>query len=243
MKEQLARLTSLFEDYIKTQAVPPQGPSPMPTQCASRPNPRPFIPTTNHLPYEIGRPNLRQPMPIVPPAFMATSRPAYQPSGLRGKPSRHKIDKDKPRWDLIPITYTELFPKLVEIGHIEPVHLAPLRPSFPKWYDAHARCNYHARNLGHSIENCTTFKHKVQDLINLGKLEFEESNEPAGVEDLFGAKAEMIRQEEKISREIGSREMAIRRDEVSISKVGRGEAEGSSTTERSKERLCELNRE
>ena len=37
--------------------------------------------------------------------------------------------------------------------------------------------------------------------------------------------------------------MAIRRDEVSISKVGRGEAKGSSTTERSKERLCELNRE
>ena len=37
--------------------------------------------------------------------------------------------------------------------------------------------------------------------------------------------------------------MAIRRDEVSISKVGKGEAEGSSTTERSKERACELNQE
>ena len=31
MKEQLARLTSLFEDYIKTQAMPPRGPSPVPT--------------------------------------------------------------------------------------------------------------------------------------------------------------------------------------------------------------------
>ena len=38
MKEQLAILTSLFEDYIKTQAVLPQGPSPMPTQYASRPS-------------------------------------------------------------------------------------------------------------------------------------------------------------------------------------------------------------
>ena len=53
----------------------------------------------------------------------------------------------------------------------------------------------------------------------------------------------MIRQEEKAPREAGSRKGAIQRDEVSISKVGRGEAEGSSTTERSKERLCELNRE
>ena len=51
----------------------------------------------------------------------------------------------------------------------------------------------------------------------------------------------MIRQEEKAPREAGSWKAAIRGDEVSISKVGRGKAEGSSTAERSKERLCELN--
>ena len=43
VKEQLGRLTSMFEDYIKTQAVLPRGPSPVPTQYASRPSPRPFI--------------------------------------------------------------------------------------------------------------------------------------------------------------------------------------------------------
>ena len=43
MKEQLARLTSLFKDYIKTQAMLPRGPSPVLTQYASRPSPRPFI--------------------------------------------------------------------------------------------------------------------------------------------------------------------------------------------------------
>ena len=75
VKEHLAQLTSLFEDYIKTQAVLPQGPSPMPTQYASHPNPRPFIPTTNHLPRKIDRPNLRQPMPTAPSAFMTTSQP------------------------------------------------------------------------------------------------------------------------------------------------------------------------
>ena len=73
IKEQLAKLTSLFEDYIKTQAVLPRGPSPVPTQYASRPSPRPFIPTTNHLPHGIGCPDLWQPMPTAPPAFVATS--------------------------------------------------------------------------------------------------------------------------------------------------------------------------
>ena len=133
----------------------------MPTQYASHPSPRPFIPTTNHLQLGIGRPDLQQPMPTAPPTVTATSRPADQPSGSKGKPSRQKINKDKPRWDPIPITYTELFPKLVEIGHIESIHLAPLRPPFPIWYNTHARCDYHARNLGLPTENCTALKHKV----------------------------------------------------------------------------------
>ena len=70
-----------------------------------------------------------------------------------------------------------------------------------------------------------------------------ESDGPIGTEDLFEATAEMIRQEEKALKEAGSWKATIQRDEVSISKVGRGKAEGSSTTERSKERLYELNRE
>ena len=70
VKEHLARLTSLFKDYIKTQTVLPRGLSPVPTQYASRPSPRPFIPTTNHLPHGIGRPNLRQSMTTTPSAFM-----------------------------------------------------------------------------------------------------------------------------------------------------------------------------
>ena len=174
---------------------------------------------------------------------MKTSRPVDRSNGSKGKPSGQKIDKDKPRWDPIPITYIELFSKLVEIGHIEPVYLAPFRPPFLRWYNAHTRCDYHAGNLGHSTKNCTALNHKVQDLINDGKLKFEESDGPVEVEDLFETKAKMIRQEEKAPREVGSRKAAIQRDEVSVSKVERGEAEGSSTTERSKERLCKLNRE
>ena len=84
-------------------------------------------------------------------------------------------------------------------------------------------------------KNYTALKREVQGLIKDGKLKFEESNGPVGAEDLFEAKAETTRQEKKTSREIGSWKVAIRRDEVSISKVERGEAEGSSTTKKSKE--------
>ena len=51
IKEQLARLTSLFEDM----AVRPQGQSPSPNQQVHRP----FVPTTSYLPRRTDRPNLR----------------------------------------------------------------------------------------------------------------------------------------------------------------------------------------
>ena len=65
MEEQLARLTNLFEDM----AVHPRGPSPLPHQRVHRP----FVQTTSHLSREARRPNLGQPIPTAPPAFMATS--------------------------------------------------------------------------------------------------------------------------------------------------------------------------
>ena len=182
MEEQLARLTNLFKDM----AVHPRGPSPSPNQQV----PRPFVQTMSHLPCRTDRPNLRQPTPTAPPAFMTTSRPANQPSSSRGKSNRQKIDKNKLQWDPIPVTYTELFPKLVKMGHIEPIQLAPLTPPFPRWYNAHVRCDYHSKNPGHPTENCTVLRRKVRDLINDGKLKFEELDGPVEVEDPSRAKVE-----------------------------------------------------
>ena len=51
MEEQLARLTSLFENM----AIHPRGPSPSPHQQV----PQPSVQTTNYLPRETDRPNLR----------------------------------------------------------------------------------------------------------------------------------------------------------------------------------------
>ena len=189
MREQLIRLTNLFEDHIQTEAVHPRGPSPLQNHQV----PRPFVQTTSYLPRETDRPNLRQPRPTAPPVFMATYRPVDRSNGSKGKPRGQKIDKDKPRWDPIPITYTELFPKLVKIGHIEPVHLAPLRPPFPRWYNAHARYDYYVGNPGHSMKNCITLKYKIRDLINDRKLKFEKSDGSAEVKNPSMVKVEMLR--------------------------------------------------
>ncbi|XP_016751729.1 uncharacterized protein [Gossypium hirsutum] len=47
------------------------------------------------------------------------------------------------------------------------------RPSYPKWYDANARCEYHTGISGHSIENCTGFKKAVERLIKMGVVKFD----------------------------------------------------------------------
>ena len=67
--------------------------------------------------------------------------------------------------------------------------MAPFKHPFPIWYNANARCDYHVGIPGHSTKNCIALKYKVQNLIKLGKLKFEESNELVGVEGMSGAKA------------------------------------------------------
>ena len=170
-----------------------------------------------------------------PPAFMATSRPADQPSSSRGKLSGQKTNKDKTQSDPIPITYTELFPRLMEIGHIVPLQLAPLRPPFPKWYNAHTRCDYHTGKPSHLTENCTALKRKVRGLINDGKLKFEDLDRPAQVEDPSRAKVEITRQKHETLNGASLGKTAMPKEKVPIVEVQKSEEGSSMITEGSKE--------
>ncbi|GKV34052.1 hypothetical protein SLEP1_g42475 [Rubroshorea leprosula] len=49
-----------------------------------------------------------------------------------------------------------------------------VQPPYPYGYDPQAKCEYH-NVTGHGIEYCTTLKHKIQDLINEGKLQLDET--------------------------------------------------------------------
>ena len=76
------------------------------------------------------------------------------------------------------MTYTELYPKLVQLGSLVPMDIPLMQPSYPKWYNENARCDYHSGNRGHSTEDYITLKKRVHDLIKVGALAFDDDVVP-----------------------------------------------------------------
>ena len=94
--------------------------------------------------------------------------------GIENSDRGPKLKKEKYRLNTIPMTYMELLHKLIANHIVMPVVLKPLTPPYPKWYDPNVHYEYHARIPGHSIEDCTLFKYKVQRLVRSGVLNFDE---------------------------------------------------------------------
>ena len=102
------------------------------------------------------------------------------------------IEKKK-RLDPIPVTYTELLPKLLARQLVALSCVLPLKPPFPKSYNPNVHCDYHFRNLGHSTEDCLSFKQQVQTLIETGKINFKSSHQPSNLSLNFsGARTEEV---------------------------------------------------
>ena len=76
------------------------------------------------------------------------------------------------------MTYTELYPKLVQLGSLVQMDIPPMQPPYPRWYNENARCDYHSGNRGHSTEDCTALKRRVHDLIKAGALAFDDDDVP-----------------------------------------------------------------
>ena len=76
------------------------------------------------------------------------------------------------------MTYTELYSKLIQYGLLESVNILPIRPSYPRWYKENTSCDYHSGNRGHSLEDCTALKWRVNDFINRRELIFEDEDVP-----------------------------------------------------------------
>ena len=92
-------------------------------------------------------------------------------------------------------------------------------------------------------ENCTALKHKVQDLINDGKLNFEDLDRPVEVQGPSRTNMEMTRQEKEIPKEANVGKAAIPKGKVPFSKVRRSERGSSLTNEGSTERSREPSEE
>ncbi|KAL4362504.1 hypothetical protein GQ457_04G022400 [Hibiscus cannabinus] len=89
---------------------------------------------------------------------------------LTGEPGEKK---EKPNFTPIPIQYEELFPKLVESRLVVPRYIAPIQPPYPPWFNPNVKCDYHAGNPGHHINDCTTLKYIVEQLLKAGMFSFE----------------------------------------------------------------------
>ncbi|XP_016679122.2 uncharacterized protein [Gossypium hirsutum] len=124
--------------------------------------------------YPVYAVNNQRPFTVFPPNTMpAQSQPKNEPRPARPNPER-------PQFTPIPVSYGELYPKLLEKQLISPHYMAPLKPPYPKWYDPNANCMYHAGNQGHSTENCLAFKKRVQDLIDADVLRFDSVSNVTG---------------------------------------------------------------
>ena len=88
------------------------------------------------------------------------------------------------------------------------------------------------------MENCTSLKSKVQELINDGKLTFEDLDRSAEVKDPSRTKVGIPKQKEETPKEANFGKTIMPKEKVPIAK-----ASFSSTTEGSKERSCEPNGE
>jgi len=76
----------------------------------------------------------------------------------------------------IPMSYEDLLPSLIanQMAVVSPGKI--FQSPFPRWYNPNPTYAYHGGVLGHSIEQCMTFKHKVQSLIDAGWLMFQEDS-------------------------------------------------------------------
>ena len=108
--------------------------------------------------------------------------------------------------DPIPVTYTELLPKLLTRQLVALSRVLPLKPPFPKSYNPNVHCDYHSGNPGHSTEDCLSLKQQVQTLIEVGKINFKNPNQPSNLPLNFsGARIEEVEEFATISGRIQGR--------------------------------------
>ena len=68
-------------------------------------------------------------------------------------------------FDPIPMSYSELYPSLIERNLITPRD-PPAIPVNPRWwYRPEQHCVYHLGAPGHDVDSCFQLKMKVQDLV------------------------------------------------------------------------------
>lgn len=75
-------------------------------------------------------------------------------------------------FDLIPMTYRELYPSLLQKGLVIPRSLGPSPDPLPLWFNINSHCPFREGAPGHDLEGCFALKIKVQELVRSKILSF-----------------------------------------------------------------------
>jgi len=90
----------------------------------------------------------------------ATPRPVNNTApGASYNNAQHPPPKDN--FSPIPMTYSELWPSLLENHLVVAIPGRVFQPPYPKWYYPGAKCVYHSGAPEHNIDSCIPFKYKV----------------------------------------------------------------------------------
>ena len=95
----------------------------------------------------------RPPAPNSQPNSLGTNYPVNNQSN-----NPQPVRPERPPVEPIPVSYSELLPRLIQSQLIAHVPHTPMQPSYPRWYDANASYDYHYGINGHSTENCLALK-------------------------------------------------------------------------------------
>ncbi|XP_050890365.1 uncharacterized protein LOC127095765 [Lathyrus oleraceus] len=72
------------------------------------------------------------------------------------------------------MSYTELYPSLLQKGLVVPRPMGPPPDRLPPWYNPNAHCPFHEDAPGHDLEGCYALKHRVRELIERKILSFKD---------------------------------------------------------------------
>ena len=92
----------------------------------------------------------------------------------QGKFPRPKFRKAPKVFTPLRESQTQLYERLKAMGMLYPIEGRPVNP-LGKFYRASHRCAYHSGAVGHNTENCSTLKHKIQNMINKNLISIEET--------------------------------------------------------------------
>ena len=167
MERQLARLTKLIEGHSGVMSENTCGSLSFPLQSTlpfllhqPHPSHKLYIPVRDNVPPRVHHSNWQPHAPILAiiPAFGKASQSVDLAISSGNNLEKPRRNREKKRLDPIPVTYTELLPKLLAKPLIALSCVFPLKPPFPKLYNLNVHCDYHIGNLGHSTEDSISLK-------------------------------------------------------------------------------------